>query len=104
MNGSGQKYLSGLKRYMKDEAEKRKYEFNESEWTTKTNPINLTPQQGKKNFVDCGVFTTMFADFITDNLPLSFEERDIDLFRRRICAAVLQGTIDYPLLHVETFI
>ena len=82
MSGTGQKYLNALKQYMKDEAEKRKCEFNESEWTTKTNPINLTPQQGDKNFVDCGVFTTMFADFITDNLPLGFHERDILLFRR----------------------
>jgi len=100
MNGSGQKYLNALKHYMKDEANRQlglgyNSKFVESEWETYSNPIELTPQQ--HNGVDCGAFTTMFADFITDDLPLRFEQSSLPLLRRKICAAVLRGIIDYPL-------
>ena len=99
MDGCGKKYLNALKQYMKDEAKKQldlgyDCKFDESEWETYSNPIELTPQQD--NGVDCGAFTTMFADFITDDLPLRFDQSSLPLLRRRICAAVLQGTIDYP--------
>ena len=86
---------------MKDEARKQlafgyDCKFDESEWETYSNPIELTPQQ--PNGFDCGVYTTMFADFITDDLPLQFDQKSaVNLFRRKICAAVLRGTIDYPL-------
>jgi sentrin-specific protease 1 len=100
MNGSGEKYLNALKQYMKDEANKQlnlgyDSKFDESEWETYSNPIELTPQQN--NGKDCGVFTIMFADFITDDLPLRFDQSQIPQLRKRICAAVLQGTIDYSL-------
>ena len=47
---------------------------------------------------DCGVFTVMNADFISDDLPLShYSQRHASLFRRKMTAAILRGSLDYPL-------
>lgn len=85
---------------MADEAKKVKNEgkdvvFNKEHWKLVNSPVNETPQQFNGN--DCGVFAIMYADFLTDELPLEFKHTDIDLFRRRICAAVLRGSLDYPV-------
>ena len=75
-------------------------DFNKEDWQLFKNNKSETPQQ--LNGYDCGVFTIMYADFLTENLPLSFSQKDIALFRERICAALLRGNLDYPFEKMET--
>jgi len=95
MNGGGERYLNAARRFLRDEAEKLgNKSFNHDEWDL-IPTLDDTPQQ--HNGTDCGVFTVMFADFITDNLPLQFSQQNIELFRRKICANILRGELNYPL-------
>ena len=76
-------------------AEGKDVDFNESRWKLfNSRDLNDVPHQ--ENGCDCGVFTIMYADFLTDNLPFSFSQADMALFRGRICAAMLRGNVDYP--------
>lgn len=76
-------------------AEGKDVDFEESQWKL-FNSIDLNDVPRQKNGYDCGVFTIMYADFLTDNLPFSFSQADMALFRGRICAAILRGNLDYP--------
>ena len=53
------------------------------------------PQQYNK--FDCGVFTMIYADFLTDNLPLSFTANDIPFFRQKIAADITRGSLRYTM-------
>ena len=45
-----------------------------------------------------GMFSTMYADFLSDDLPLdSFSQADITDFRRKAVAAILRGELNYPV-------
>lgn len=55
--------------------------------------IHECPKQD--NGYDCGVFTMMYADFLTDNLPLDFEQKDMPHFRKKIAADILRGSLQY---------
>lgn len=96
MAGSGSKYLKALLQWVQDEhKDKKGSDLDVSEWKLVPCEAEATPQQ--LNGVDCGVFTTMFADFISDALPLmSFQQMHIPLFRRKIAHFILNGEIDYP--------
>lgn len=54
---------------------------------------NLTPKQ--KGSVDCGVFTVLYADFLSSNLPLLFNQTDIPNFRQMIATNVFEGRMRY---------
>jgi hypothetical protein len=47
----------------------------------------------QSNGYDCGVFTCMFADYISEQYPLTFTEANIPFFRRRIVHAVLERAL-----------
>jgi hypothetical protein len=68
--------------------------FIKRHWKISKNEKSETPQQD--NGYDCGVFIIMYAYFLTENLSLSFSQKDIALFRERLCAAVLKGNMEYP--------
>ena len=41
----------------------------------------------------------MFADFLTDDLPLSaFNQSHVTYFRRKICFAVKNGALNYDIM------
>jgi len=92
------KYLSGALSIIVEEGKIRDVAVNSSEWTQ---VVVATPQQGTKtngkakSGVNCGVFTILFADFLTDDLPFSFLNSDIPMFRRKVAAAILRGYLDY---------
>ena len=93
LSGSGARYLNAALQYLGDEAEKLNIDgFDASEWTLIPN-IHGTPQQD--NGFDCGVFVVMFADHITDDLPLAISQTNMPFFRNKICADVLRGTLKY---------
>ena len=87
----GMYYMMALLQYLKDE------------WATKNGGGELpdattwklisctadTPKQ--ENGFDCGVFTCMFADFLSAGYPLSFSQDHITRCRERIALSILQG-------------
>ena len=40
---------------------------------------------------DCGVFTCMFADFLSKDCPLVFSQEDINQCRERIVLSIMNG-------------
>ncbi len=99
-HSKGDKYLNALLDYVEKEAERRgNKSFDKKEWTCKNGD---PPKQ--KNGYDCGVFTIMCMDFLSDNLPLSFEQSDMNDFRRKITYHVAyEASLDYPsVLYNET--
>lgn len=92
------KYLSAALKIIVEEGKTHDVVVNSSEWTQ---VVVATPQQGKiingqaDVGVNCGVFTILFADFLTDDLPFSFLNSDIPMFRRKVAAAILRGYLDY---------
>jgi sentrin-specific protease 1 len=110
MSGSGRLYVTGLLRWLKDEAKaKKNMDLNVSEWTVHDGNdiiqlgqahsddelIGNVPQQ--LNGSDCGVFTVICADFLSDDLPLSYSQNDMQFFRRKIAADIVRGSLLYPV-------
>jgi sentrin-specific protease 1 len=94
MAGGGLDFLKALQRYVAEESmDKRKITIDTSDWQLQTCIRSSTPQQ--ENGSDCGMFSIMFADFLTDNLPLDFHQADIPDFRIKVCASILNGKLWY---------
>ncbi|GEQ72414.1 hypothetical protein JCM33374_g6101 [Metschnikowia sp. JCM 33374] len=63
-------------------------------------PNMKTPQQ--QNGFDCGVFTCTVAKYISERLPLSFGQKDMQLIRRRMAYEIINKTLlgDAPQSHL----
>ena len=86
----GLDFLQAIFRYIQDEhLDKKKTPLpNADEWEL----IPCTPDTPQQeNGADCGIFVCMFADFVTKNCPLSFQQRHINQCRDRIALAILRG-------------
>ncbi|KAL4105928.1 hypothetical protein PRIC1_003983 [Phytophthora ramorum] len=91
MHGSGAACLKVLLRYLHDESEhKKKQKFDAEGWELVTTTTD-TPTQN--NGSDCGVFSCMFADYLSQNRPLSFTQKDIPFHRHRMVLHVSRGYI-----------
>jgi Ulp1 family protease len=106
MGGSGEKWLRLAHSYLKGEWERKndtKFDVK-NEWSMFSLENNV-PQQ--KNCSDCGMFTCMFATYETDvcvrgrsergeaiGIPLSFSQRNMPLFRKRLALDILKAKID----------
>ena len=93
MRGKGAFYTDALFRWIQDEAVTRGLDINMEEWTTYSRSHEI-PQQG--NGFDCGVFTIIAANFLSDNLPLLYSQGNMGLFRLKIIFRILNGCLDYP--------
>ena len=93
-NSQAKRYLHGALKYMADEAVILDHPFDVAEWTLHLSHPE-TPQQ--QNSYDCGAFVVMFADYLSDNLPLEFCQTHLPLFRRKICANILRTELKYPI-------
>lgn len=90
MGGCGERFLKAILQWLVDEAkEKKKVEIDKNSWHMRSG--EHVPQQ--HNGFDCGVFTCVACDFISDGLPLQYQQRDMSFFRRSICASILRGSI-----------
>lgn len=90
MGGGGQRYVNGLLRYFEDEhKDKKKKPLDTSEWNLVTCEPD-TPQQ--LNGFDCGVFTCMFADFLSRDMPLIFSQEHVTECRERIALSIMNGS------------
>jgi len=73
MGSDGHAYTTGLMRYLKDEwAAKKGGEIPDADKWRIVGAVDGVPQQ-QKGF-DCGVFACMFADFLSLDRPLSFNQ------------------------------
>jgi sentrin-specific protease 1 len=88
---NGNSYLNASFRYLKEEYE-AKYCVENTEWEqwTLESPRNIPKQE---NFDDCGIFTLMFADFISRDWPLVFNQSHIDHFRSRVTLSLLTNQV-----------
>ena len=95
INGAGDTYLKRFMQWVKDESrEKNGMTIDENDWTLRSQ-LNCVPQQN--NGCDCGVFSIICADFISDDLPLSYSQNDMLAFRIKIAAAIIRGSLNYAL-------
>ncbi|KAF0687972.1 Aste57867_20353 [Aphanomyces stellatus] len=91
MMGAGTECLKVLLKYLHDEMQhKKSTEFDATGWELVATTEN-TPQQGNSH--DCGVFTCMFADYLSRDEPLSFSQRDMKFFRKRMVLRMVEGSI-----------
>ena len=93
MHGQGQSWINGLMRWLIDEAAAKTKYIDPKEWTLVYQEI-ATPWQS--NGVDCGVFAIMVADYISDDLPLTFNMANIPHFRQKIGTDILRKKLTYP--------
>jgi sentrin-specific protease 1 len=93
MGGSDRGLLKLVMRYMQDESrDKRGREMDTTNWST---TCSTSPTQC--NGFDCGVFAIMNADFLSDDLPLEYSQQHMPLFRRKVCANILRGKLNYKI-------
>ena len=90
------RYLDGMLRYLRlkfnDKSMLHGREFGK--WTTES-AGRSTPQQ--ENGYDCGVYVVLTADFISDDLPLTFNANHVTSHRLMMAAAIMRGRLLYPL-------
>lgn len=73
--------LHALAEYLKAESlDKKKVEFDMSGWQVEN--VKNIPQQD--NPYDCGVFSCMYAEFISRNQPIVFTQNDMRYFRMKM--------------------
>ena len=96
MSGPGKRYIEGVLRWIADEAKDKRGEANydTSDWTSHDREAGV-PQQ--MNGVDCGVFTSICADFVSDDLELSYSQANMLYFREKMCLDILRGSLDYAV-------
>jgi Ulp1 family protease len=84
----------GSLQWLVDEAaDKGKKPVNKNEWRLDDSGDGVPQQQ---NGFDCGMFSIMCADAVADELPLNcYGQADMDVNRRKVCAAILRGYIRY---------
>ncbi|KAJ1394922.1 hypothetical protein B484DRAFT_313206, partial [Ochromonadaceae sp. CCMP2298] len=91
-NRPGTKYVQAIKHWLGDEALARGVDIGNldarAEWTYDR---GISPQQ--YNCCDCGVFSLMCADFMSDDLPLDYAEGGMAHFRTKIAASIIRGCI-----------
>ena len=87
--GDGLYYLRALRRYLKDEHRNRKHlALDTSSWTL-VECQSDTPKQ--ENGYDCGVFTCMFADYVSVDKPFDFNQATVTMCRHRMALSILRG-------------
>ncbi|TMW62575.1 hypothetical protein Poli38472_005193 [Pythium oligandrum] len=91
MAGPGTKCLEVLLKYLHDEMQHKKQQPFDSEGWELVETVPGTPQQ--ENGWDCGVFTCLFADYLSQNLDLSFSQNDMEFQRNRMILRIVQGSV-----------
>ncbi|XP_076296562.1 sentrin-specific protease 1 [Lasioglossum baleicum] len=90
MGGNNLKCLSALRQYLEDESlDKKKKPYDTSNW--KLECAKNIPQQ--MNGSDCGVFSCMFAEYISANKKITFTQQDMPYFRNKMVYEILKSTL-----------
>lgn len=90
MGHSNMAVLEALRQYLNDESmDKRNVPFDTSDWTIEC--VRDCPQQ--RNGSDCGVFSCMFAEFVSRDSKISFEQQHMQYFRRKMIYEISVGKL-----------
>lgn len=93
MSGSGKRHLDAILRWLVDEArEKKGVALDPAEWKLVEREKHVPQQQ---NGFDCGVFSIMCADYLSDDLPLTYRQDQMPTNRVKIAAAIRRGHLMY---------
>lgn len=93
MNGKAEPYTNNAMKWFASELRvKYNTEIILSEW--KTVAKKDIPQQ-MRNGNECGMFTIMCADFLSDDLPLTYQLSEMAFFRQKVAADILRGHLKY---------
>ncbi|KAM9350866.1 sentrin-specific protease 1 [Symphorus nematophorus] len=83
MGGNNDEACQILFDYLQQESKDKKgKELDTSGWTLHSKKRNEIPQQ--MNGSDCGMFTCKYADYITKDKPITFTQKHMPYFRRRM--------------------
>ncbi|XP_008411923.1 sentrin-specific protease 1 [Poecilia reticulata] len=83
MGGSNDQACQILFDYLQQESrDKKGKELDTSGWTLHSKKPSEIPQQ--MNGSDCGMFTCKYADYITKDKPITFNQKHMPYFRRRM--------------------
>ncbi|XP_028266776.1 sentrin-specific protease 1 [Parambassis ranga] len=83
MGGNNDEACNTLFDYLQQESKDKKgKELDTSGWTLHSKKRNEIPQQ--MNGSDCGMFTCKYADYITKDKPITFTQKHMPYFRRRM--------------------
>lgn len=100
MSGRGEQYMTALRSWVADEARSKcSQELDMSDWKLISREQHV-PQQ--LNGTDCGVFTIVCADFVSDDLPLSYSQEQMPFFREKIGCDIVRGRLLYDEVAVRT--
>ncbi|KAG2379559.1 hypothetical protein C9374_006676 [Naegleria lovaniensis] len=84
---TGMNVLQNLQKYLSDEVlDKKQVSFDTMSWRKY---VPHTPQQ--ENGSDCGMFTCKFANFIAQDKPLTFSQKHMPYFRRRMVVEIVRS-------------
>ncbi|XP_031700865.1 sentrin-specific protease 1 [Anarrhichthys ocellatus] len=88
MGGNNDEACRMLFNYLQQESKDKKgKELNTVGWTLHSKKRNEIPQQ--MNGSDCGMFTCKYADYITKDKPITFTQRHMPYFRKRMVWEIL---------------
>lgn len=83
MGGNNDEACRKLFHYLQQESKDKKgKEMDTSGWTLHSKKRSEIPQQ--MNGSDCGMFTCKYADYITKDKPITFTQKHMPYFRRRM--------------------
>ncbi|CAB1330116.1 unnamed protein product [Coregonus sp. 'balchen'] len=88
MGGINDEACRILLQYLQQESKDKKgKELDTAEWTLQSKTRNEIPQQ--MNGSDCGMFTCKYAEYITKDKPITFTQKHMPYFRRRMVWEIL---------------
>lgn len=88
MGGNNDEACRILLQYLQQESKDKKgKELDTSDWTLQSKRRNEIPQQ--MNGSDCGMFTCKYAEYITKDKPITFTQKHMPYFRRRMVWEIL---------------
>ncbi|KAF1390483.1 hypothetical protein PFLUV_G00058540 [Perca fluviatilis] len=88
MGGNNDEACTILFDYLQQESKDKKgKELDTSGWTLHSKKRNEIPQQ--MNGSDCGMFTCKYADYITKDKPITFTQKHMPYFRKRMVWEIL---------------
>lgn len=86
MGGRNDECLKALGKYLREESkDKKKKELDLTDWTYET--VKDIPQQ--MNGSDCGMFALKYAEYITRDAKITFDQMHMPYFRRRMVYEIL---------------
>jgi len=93
MGGRNNRCLRALSKYIEEEhLAKKSAPLDMSDWSQEI--AESIPQQ--MNGSDCGMFTCKFAEYISRRKKITFTQKDMPHFRRRMIWEIVENTILHP--------